>query len=97
MVERAWWQESRLICNQGAKGNKSRSSACCSLHIQSGAAAHEMVWATSRVGLPSSGKTFWKHPHRHIERFVSIATLNPLRLTVEINNRGAGVERGSGT
>lgn len=49
------------------------------------APAHGMVQDAFRVILPSSGKTFWKHSHRNMETLVSIATLNPNRMTVKIH------------
>lgn len=77
MVAGTKGSRSHGICSQGADRDERWCSAHPLLHIQSGTPAYELVQATFRAGLPSSGKPFWKHPHRHIERSVSIATANP--------------------
>lgn len=47
--------------------------------------ARGMVTPTFRLSLPFSIKFFWKCPHKHAQRRVSIVILNPINLTVEIN------------
>lgn len=40
-----------------------------------------------KVGLPSSGNLFWKHPHIHPQRWASQTPcefLNPTKLTLKI-------------
>lgn len=48
--------------------------------IQSTSSAHGTVLPIFTVALPSKGKRFWTHSHRHLQRSVSMGTLNLINL-----------------
>lgn len=48
--------------------------------------AHGTVGPTFRLGLSASVISFWKRPHRHAQRYVSVVISGPVKLRMKRNH-----------